>query len=396
MATQGQDPTNVTDGPMKRSTDRFLTTHTGSLPRPEDLIRIMYAKQEGVPVDAGALVQRVASAVDEVVRKQAAAGIDIVNDGEMSKPSYATYITDRLSGFGGSGNTFVYQDLVDFPNLAKKVFGDPGRSRRKTPACNAPSSVRDPQAAQIDVEHLKAPVKSVAAQEAFLTAASPGVIGLFFRNEHYPTEEAYLFAIAEALRPEYETIANAGIILQIDCPDLGRGRHIQHADLSLPEWRKKALLHIEVLNHAVANIPPERLRMHLCWGNYEGPHHCDVPLADVIDIVFRARPSAIAIEAANPRHAHEWKLFEKVKLPDGKLLIPGVIESKSNFIEHPELIAQRLARYAELVGRENVIAGSDCGYGTWVGQAAVDPDVVWAKFAAMAEGARIASQRFWN
>ncbi|HKE39846.1 MAG TPA: cobalamin-independent methionine synthase II family protein [Casimicrobiaceae bacterium] len=381
---------------MKRSTDRFLTTHTGSLPRPEDLIRIMYAKQEGVPVDAGALSERVASAVDEVVRKQAAAGIDVVNDGEMSKPSYATYITDRLSGFGGSGNTFVYQDLADFPNLAKRVFGDPGRSRRKTPACNAPISVRDPQAAQIDVEHLKAPVKSVAAQEAFLTAASPGVIGLFFRNEHYPTEEAYLFAIAEAMRPEYETIANAGIILQIDCPDLGMGRHIQHADLSLPEWRKKALLHIEVLNHAVANIPPERLRMHLCWGNYEGPHHCDVPLADVIDIVFRARPSAIAIEAANPRHAHEWKLFETVKLPEGKILIPGVIESKSNFIEHPELIAQRIGRYANLVGRENVIAGSDCGFGTWVGQAAVDPDVVWAKMAAMAEGARIASREFWK
>jgi 5-methyltetrahydropteroyltriglutamate--homocysteine methyltransferase len=381
---------------MKRSTDRFLTTHTGSLPRPEDLIRIMYAKQEGVPIDAGALSKRVASAVDEAVRKQAAAGIDVVNDGEMSKPSYATYITDRLSGFGGSGNTFVYQDLVDFPNLAKRVFGDPGRSRRKTPACNAPISVRDPQAAQTDVEHLKAAIKSVAAQEAFLTAASPGVIGLFFRNEHYPTEESFLFAIAEAMRQEYETIANAGIILQIDCPDLGMGRHIQHADLSLPEWRKKAQLHVEVLNHAVANIPPERLRMHLCWGNYEGPHHCDVPLADVIEIVFGASPSAIAIEAANPRHAHEWKLFETVKLPEGKILIPGVIESKSNFIEHPELIAQRIGRYANLVGRENVIAGSDCGFGTWVGQAAVDPDVVWAKMAAMAEGARIASREFWK
>ena len=381
---------------MKRSTDRFLTTHTGSLPRPEDLIRMMYAKEEGVPVDAAALSQRVAAAVAEVVGKQAAAGVDVINDGEMSKPSYATYIKDRLSGFGGTGNTFVYQDLTDFPNLAKRVFGDPGRSRRKTPACNAEIGVRNPQAAQADVDHLKSAFAGVKAQEAFMTAASPGVVSLFFRNEHYPTEEAYLYAIAEAMRQEYETVAKAGIVLQIDCPDLGMGRHIQHADLSLAEWRKKAQLHVEALDHAVANIPPEQLRMHLCWGNYEGPHHCDVPLADVIDIVFRARPSAIAIEAANPRHAHEWKLFETLKLPDGKVLIPGVIESKSNFIEHPELVAQRIGRYAKLVGRENVIAGSDCGFGTWVGQAAVDPDVVWAKMAAMAEGARIASREFWK
>jgi 5-methyltetrahydropteroyltriglutamate--homocysteine methyltransferase len=381
---------------MKRSTERFLTTHTGSLPRPEDLIRMMYAKEEGVPVDPAALAARVASAVDEVVRKQAEAGVDVVNDGEMSKPSYATYIKDRLSGFGGGGNTFVYQDLVDFPNLARRVFGDPGRSRRKTPACNAAIGVRDPQAAKTDVEHLEAAFAKVKAQEMFLTAASPGVVSLFFRNEHYPSEEAYIFAIAGAMRLEYETIANAGIVLQIDCPDLGMGRHIQYAHLSLAEWRKKAQLHVEALNHATANIPPERLRMHLCWGNYEGPHHCDVALADVIDIVFRARPSAIAIEAANPRHAHEWALFEKVKLPDGKVLIPGVIESKSNFIEHPELVAQRIGHYAKLVGRENVMAGSDCGFGTWVGQAAVDPDVVWAKMAAMAEGARLASREFWR
>jgi 5-methyltetrahydropteroyltriglutamate--homocysteine methyltransferase len=381
---------------MQRSTERFLTTHTGSLPRPEDLIRMMYAKQEGVPVDAVAFKKRVAAAVNEVVHNQAAAGIDVINDGEMSKPSYATYITDRLGGFGGAGNTFVYRDLVHFPNLAKRVFGDPGRSRRKTPACNAAITVRDAQAAQLDVTHLQAALASVSATEGFLTAASPGVISLFFRNEYYPTEEAYLFAIAEAMRPEYETIAAAGLVLQIDCPDLGMGRHIQHADLSLAEWRKKAHLHVDALDHAVAKIPPERLRMHLCWGNYEGPHHCDVPLADVIDIVFRARPSAIAIEAANPRHAHEWKLFETVKLPEGKILIPGVIESKSNFIEHPELVAQRIGRYAQLVGRENVIAGSDCGFGTWVGQAAVDPDVVWAKMAAMAEGARIATREFWK
>ena len=381
---------------MKRSTDRFLTTHTGSLPRPDDLIRMMYAKEEGVPVDPAALSARVAAAVEEVVRKQASAGIDVVNDGEMSKPSYATYIKDRLAGFGGTGNTFVYPDLAEFPNLAKRVFGDPGRSRRKTPACNAPITVRDPEAAQIDVEHLQAALRSVKAPDAFLTAASPGVVSLFFRNDFYPSEEAYVFAIADAMRPEYETIARSGVVLQIDCPDLGMGRHIQYAGLSVAEWRKKAEMHVEALNHATADIPPEQLRMHLCWGNYEGPHHCDVALADVIDIVFRARPSAIALEAANPRHAHEWRVFETVKLPEGKTLIPGVIESKSNFIEHPELIAQRIGRYANLVGRENVMAGSDCGFGTWVGQAAVDPDVVWAKMAAMAEGARMATREFWK
>jgi 5-methyltetrahydropteroyltriglutamate--homocysteine methyltransferase len=222
------------------------------------------------------------------------------------------------------------------------------------------------------------------------------VIGLFFRNDYYSSHEEYLYAVADAMRHEYEAIAQAGIILQIDCPDLAMGRHIQYADLSLAEFRRKAQLNVEVLNHATANIPPERMRMHLCWGNYEGPHHCDVPLADIVDIVFSARPGAIAFEAANPRHAHEWTVFESVRLPEGKVLIPGVLESKTNFIEHPELVAQRIGRYANLVGRENVIAGSDCGYGTWVGQAAVDADVVWAKLAAMAEGARIASKQFWK
>ncbi len=381
---------------MQRSTERFLTTHTGSLPRPDDLIRIMYAKEEGIPVEPGALAARVRSAVAEVVRKQVEAGIDIVNDGEMSKPSYATYVKDRLAGFGGTGNTFIYQDLAAFPSLAKRVFGDPGRSRRKTPACNAPIAVRDLAAAAADVDNLKAALAQSPATEAFMSAASPGVVSLFFRNDHYPSEEAYLYAIAEAMRHEYRAVADAGIVLQIDCPDLAMGRHIQYADLDIAEFRKRAQMHVEALNHAVAGIPPERLRLHLCWGNYEGPHHCDVPLADIIDIVFLARVQAISLEAANPRHAHEWTLFERVKLPDGKILIPGVIESKSNFIEHPELIAQRIARYANLVGRANVMAGSDCGYGTWVGQAAVDPDVVWAKFAALAEGARLASRQFWK
>jgi 5-methyltetrahydropteroyltriglutamate--homocysteine methyltransferase len=381
---------------MIRSTDRFLTTHTGSLPRPDDLIRLMYAKEEGVPVERAALDARVRTAVAEVVKKQVEAGIDLVNDGEMSKPSYATYVKDRLAGFGGTGNTFVYQDLADFPNLAKRVFGDPGRSRRKTPACNAAIGVRDADAAKADVDNLRQALAVVQRTDAFMSAASPGVVSLFFRNDHYRDQEAYLFAIAEAMRHEYETVAKAGIVLQIDCPDLAMGRHIQYADLSLEEFRKRAGMHIAALNHALANIAPEQLRLHVCWGNYEGPHHHDVPLADIIDVVFTARPAAISFEAANPRHGHEWTLFERLKLPDGKVLIPGVIESKSNFIEHPELVAQRIARYADLVGRENVIAGSDCGYGTWVGQAAVDPDVVWAKLAALAEGARIASRRFWR
>jgi 5-methyltetrahydropteroyltriglutamate--homocysteine methyltransferase len=381
---------------MRRSDGRFLTTHTGSLPRPDDLIRVMYAKEEGVPVDPAALAARVKAAVAEVVKKQADAGIDLINDGEMSKPSYATYIKDRLDGFGGTGNTFVYQDLADFPRLEKRVFGDPGRSRRKTPACNAPIKVRDAQAAVTDADNLKAALKGVKAVGGFMSAASPGVVSLFFHNDYYPSQEAYLAAIADAMRHEYETVARAGFVLQIDCPDLAMGRHIQYADLSVQEFRKRAQMHVEALNHALANIPAEQLRMHVCWGNYEGPHHRDVPLADIIDIVFMARPRAISFEAANPRHAHEWTLFERVKLPDGKVLIPGMIESKSNFIEHPELIAQRIARYANLVGRENVIAGSDCGYGTWVGQAAVDPDVVFAKLAAMAQGAALATKQFWT
>ena len=235
-----------------------------------------------------------------------------------------------------------------------------------------------------------------AVEDLFMSAASPGVVSLFFHNDYYKTHEEYLYAIADAMQYEYEAIANAGLVLQLDCPDLGMGRHVQYAELSLEEFRKKARVHVDALNHAVRNIPPDQMRMHLCWGNYEAPHQMDVPLRDIIDVVFLARPSAISFEAANPRHAHEWAVFETVKLPDGKVLIPGVLESKSNFIEHPELIAQRVGRFASLVGRENVMLGTDCGYGTWVGQAAVDPDVVWGKLAAMAAGARLASQQFWS
>ena len=380
---------------MKRSSERFLTTHTGSLPRPEDLVRMMFAKEEGVPVDPAALRERIAGAVADIVGKQAEAGIDIVNDGEMSKPSYATYIKDRLAGFGGESHPLTYQDLVDFPEMARRVFGDPGRARRKTPGCNGPISVHDPQAAETDAKNLKTALAGAKAEEGFLSAASPGLISLFFHNGHYPSHAAYLEAIAEAMRQEYEAVVGAGFILQLDCPDLAMGRHIQNAHLTTAEFRKAAALHIEALNHALRNIPADRARVHLCWGNYEGPHHCDVPLADIIDVIFTAKPAGLSFEAANPRHAHEWKVFETVNLPDGKVLIPGVIESKTNFIEHPELIAQRIGHYAALVGRENVIAGSDCGYGTWVGQAAVDPQIVWAKLASLAEGARLASKEFW-
>jgi 5-methyltetrahydropteroyltriglutamate--homocysteine methyltransferase len=380
---------------MRRSTTHVLTTHTGSLPRPDDLIRMMFAREEGVPVDAPAVGARVRAGVAEVVGKQVQAGLDVVNDGELSKPSYATYIKDRLNGFGGTSQPLQYQDLVDFPGMARRVFGDPGRSRRKTPACTGPISVRDASAAQVDVENLKAALAQAGAAEAFLTAASPGVVSLFFRNDHYPSHETYLFAIADAMRHEYETVARAGFVLQVDCPDLAMGRHIQFAALSLDDFRRMARLHIEALNHALANVPPDQARLHLCWGNYEGPHHYDVPLADIIDVVFTARPNGISFEAANPRHGHEWKVFERVKLPAGKVIIPGVIDSTTNFIEHPELVAERIGRYARLVGRENVIAGTDCGFGTWVGQAAVDPDIVWAKLTSLAAGARLASRELW-
>jgi 5-methyltetrahydropteroyltriglutamate--homocysteine methyltransferase len=384
---------------MKRSAERILTTHTGSLPRPDDLTRTMFAKEEGVPVDSGALAARIRSAVAEVVRKQVEVGVDVVNDGEYSKPSYATYVKDRLRGFGGASQPLQYRDLVDFPGMARRVFGDPGRARRRAPACTEAVAVQDAEAARTDVANLRTGVAQVAPpnspKEAFLTAASPGVISLFFHNEHYSSHEAYLFAIAEAMKHEYETVARAGLVLQVDCPDLAMGRHIQFADLSLEEFRKMARLHVEALDHALAAVPPDQVRMHLCWGNYEGPHHYDVPLADILDIVFAGRAGAVSFEAANPRHAHEWRVFETLRVPDGKIIVPGVIDSTTNFVEHPELIAERISRYARLVGRENVIAGTDCGFGTWVGQAAVDPDIVWAKLASLAEGARLASRELW-
>ncbi len=382
---------------MIPSTERFLTTHTGSLPRPDDLFRMMWAKEEGVPVDQAALAERVRRAVTEIVARQRAAGIDIVSDGELSKPSYATYVKARLAGFGGTTERLALRDLVDFPGFAARHAAGGGPQRHKRPACNAPIALADRSGIDEDVANMQAAIAAagVPVGQAFLSAASPGVIALFFANQHYPSDEAYLEAIAEAMRPEYEAIAAAGLILQLDCPDLAMGRHIQFGDLDTASFLKMARMRVEVLNHATRNIAPERMRLHLCWGNYEGPHHRDVAIADILATVFQARPAGISFEAANPRHAHEWRVFETVKLPERKVLIPGVLESKSNFIEHPELVADRIGRYANLVGRENVIAGSDCGFSTFVDTARIDPDIVFAKLQAMAEGARIATKRFW-
>jgi 5-methyltetrahydropteroyltriglutamate--homocysteine methyltransferase len=354
---------------------------------------MMFAQEEGVPVEPQALAEEVGHAVALMVRRQKEAGVSIINDGEMSKPSYATYIKDRLHGFGGESGSYRFQDLAEFPGTAAKVFADTGRAKRKAPACNAPISVKDMEAPRLDAERLK---RTAGGELTFMSAASPGVTSLFFGNSHYGSHEEYLFAIAEALRHEYETIAAAGITLQIDCPDLAMGRHVQYAHLGIAEFRKRIALHIEALNHAVANIPADQLRMHLCWGNYPGPHHCDVPLADIIDLVWTAKPTAILFEAANPRHAHEYELFREVRPPEGKILVPGVIECQSTYIEHPQLVAQRIGRYAELVGRENVIAGVDCGFSIHVGSGGLDPEVVWAKLAALAEGAEIASRKYWS
>ncbi|MHC1559029.1 cobalamin-independent methionine synthase II family protein [Actinomycetospora sp. C-140] len=378
---------------MQRSTERFLTTHVGSLPRPDDLVRTMFAQEEGVPVDRAALAERVRAAVAEVVGHQLDAGIDLVGDGEMSKPSYASYPKYRLTGFDGESVTFSYRDLDDFPAMAQRVMSDPGRSRRKTPACTGPIAPTGDDAVHRDVANLLAAGGDPTGR--FLTAASPGLIALFFDDRHHGSYEDYLRAIADAMRPEYEAIAAAGIVVQLDCPDLAMGRHVRYADLTDEEFLARLRQNLEAIDHATAGIDPELLRLHVCWGNYDGPHHRDIPFATIVRDVLRARPAAIAFEAANPRHAHEFTVFDDVAVPDGTVLVPGVLESKTNVIEHPELVAQRIARYAERVGAENVVAGTDCGYGTWVGQAAVDPQVVWAKFAALAEGARLASDRWF-
>ena len=375
-----------------RSTERFLTTHTGSLPRPEALMSLMFAREAGEAIDPATIDDAIDDAVAEMVARQATAGIGIVGDGEMSKPSYATYIKDRLHGFGGAGNSYSFADLDDFPGTRAKVFADTGRAKRRAPACDGPISVKDMEAPREDAARLKA---AAGDTPTFMSAASPGVTALFFANAYYPDDEAYVFAIAEALRHEYEAIADAGIMLQLDCPDLAMGRHVQYTDLDLAGFRKAMGLNIAALNHAVRNIPAEQMRMHLCWGNYPGPHHRDVNLAEIIDVVWTAKPATLLVEAANPRHAHEYRLFDEVKLPDGKVICPGLIEPQSTYIEHPELIADRIGHYADRVGRENVVAGVDCGFSIHVGSGGLDPEVVWAKLAALAQGAEIASGKYF-
>lgn len=379
---------------MSPGPDPIPTTHTGSLPRPDDLIQLVWAIEDGIPVDTAALERRVAEAVDECVRRQVEAGLTVVNDGEMSKPSYATYVKDRLSGFEGeSVRNYHFQDLVDYPRSAQMVADNPGRRKRSAPACTGPITVADDSAVTVDMANLSASAEAAGAPATFSSAASPGVVSLFFDNQYYDSDEAYLYAIAEAMRPEYEAVAASGAVLQLDCPDLAMGRHTVYADLDLEGFRRRAALNIEALNHGVRNIAPEQLRMHLCWGNYPGPHHHDVALSDVIDLVWAAKPPTILFEAANPRHAHEWTLFDDLTIPDDRMLCPGVIEPQSNYIEHPELVAQRIERFGRLVGRERIMAGVDCGFSVHVGLQGIDPDVAWAKLASLAQGAELAAAR---
>jgi 5-methyltetrahydropteroyltriglutamate--homocysteine methyltransferase len=381
---------------MKRSTERILTTHTGSLPRPPDLSATLEALDAGTTPDPAAFDARVQRAVAEIVRQQVDAGVDVINDGEQGKVGYSTYVRHRLTGFGGQSRVPMRADWADFPEAAERQ----GMGRQSTiarPACNGPIAWKDMEAVQKDIAHLKAALAGVQTTEAFMTAASPGVIAHFLRNEYYPSREAYLAHLADVMKEEYDAIYQAGFVLQIDCPDLAMGRHLAFPDLSTAEFVKIAEANIEALNHALRDIPSDRLRLHLCWGNYEGPHHRDIPLKDILPIVLKARPQAISFEGANPRHEHEWAVFRDVKLSEDKVLIPGVLDSTTNFIEHPELVAQRLVRYAEVVGKENVIAGTDCGFGTFARSTyQVEPEIVWAKLRAMADGARLASAVLWG
>ena len=369
-------------------------THTGSLPRTDHLIELMFAVADGIPVDQNALDSAIADAIESVVQRQIDAGVSIINDGEMSKPSYATYVQDRLSGFNGeSVQNYFFEDLQDFPRSAEAVAGNPGRRKRKAPSCTSEITVVNGQAAIDDMLALRKAASDRGHDAIFTSAASPGVISLFFGNDYYESHEAYVFAIAEAMRHEYEAIADAGAMVQLDCPDLAMGRHSAYAGMDLETFRRTIATNIEALNHAVRNIPEEQLRMHLCWGNYPGPHNHDVPIGDIIDLVWSAKPQTILVEGANPRHAHEWSALKELGVPSHKKLCPGVIEPQSNYIEHPELVAQRLERWAEVVEPERLMAGVDCGFSVHVGSTSIDPDVAFAKLAALAEGCEIASRR---
>ena len=381
---------------MSSSPHRILTTHVGSLPRPDDLLALLHAKYGGERYDAAALEASVARSVAEVVKRQVELGIDIVSDGEMGKPSYATYVSERLSGFAESpGRGKALRDLVDYPRYARRLvkIGQvaPGA---KGADCVGPVAPADSAPLRFDLATLAAALKPVSAVGAFMTSASPGVITSFQENRYYPSHDAYLEALAEAMRPEYEAVVAAGFTLQLDSPDLAMNRHLVHPDDPAAFFRE-CEMHVEALNHATRNIPPERMRMHLCWGNYPGPHHWDVPLEQVLPIALKARPHAFLIEAANPRHEHEWEVFRTIPLPDDRIVVPGVLDTTTNTIEHPKLVAQRLCNFASVVGRERVMAGTDCGFATFAEYPLVDPDIAWAKLRAMVEGAAIASERLW-
>jgi 5-methyltetrahydropteroyltriglutamate--homocysteine methyltransferase len=381
---------------MRDGKHRILTTHVGSLPRSQAVTDVLFARERGDARDALRDDAVIAQAVAEVVRRQADLGVDVVSDGEMSKISYATYIAERFAGFGGDTPREPGQDLVEFPGLLKKLADRGSTAKYRRPRCIGEIGVKNLAPLHADLEHMKAAIAAAAPTAAFMNAASPGVVALFQPNDFYPSQAEYLAALAEALRVEYEAIVQAGIILQVDAPDLAMGRHTMYRDRSLEEFEDLAAQHIEVLNHALRNVPAERARMHVCWGNYEGPHHHDVPMERLLPIVLKAKPQGLLFEAANPRHAHEWAVFGNVKIPEGKVLIPGLLATTTNYIEHPELVAQRIERFAQIVGRERVMAGTDCGFGTFAGFGPVEPDIAYLKLQSLVEGARIASRRLWN
>ncbi len=379
---------------MQTSTDRILTTHVGSLPRSRAVTDAVFAHEKGEEMaDADAIIR---DAVNDVVQKQVRSGVDLVSDGEMSKISYATYIKDRISGFDGDSKRQPPSDLEEFPGFLERQASSGGTPTYRRPCCIGDIEVKDMGPVQVDIDNLLSAAAEHEPTQCFMNAASPGVIALFQPNKHYATHEDYLEALADAMAHEYRAIVDAGIVLQLDSPDLGLGRHMMFKDKSDEEYRALAAMHVTALNHALAGIPKEMVRLHVCWGNYEGPHHHDAPMELVLPIALQANVGALLFESSNPRHAHEWETFANAKLPDDLVLIPGVIDSTTNFVEHPKLVAERLQRFADIVGRERVIAGSDCGFSTFAGFGAVDQDIVYAKLASMAEGAAIASERLWG
>ncbi len=363
------------------------TTHVGSLPRPPDLAETLHAREHGEPFDRDAFEASADRAVAEVVGRQRALGIDIVNDGELARTGYATYVQDRLSGFSGDSPSLHFEDLDDFPDYRRRMALAANTRRLRRPRCTGPVRIRDAAPLRTEIDRLTRALAKAGAAEGFMNAASPGVIAIFQENAYYPSQDAYLAALGEAMRQEYETVVDAGLILQIDCPDIAMGRHVIHAGDSDESFVRRAETHVEVLNAALANVAPECARIHVCWGNYEGPHHRDIELGRIFDVLMKAKPQGLLFEAANPRHAHEWTLFRDRLVPDDKLLIPGVIDSTTNYVEHPMLVAQRLRCFVDLVGAERVVAGTDCGFATFAGIGKIDPEIAWLKLAALTEGA---------